>query len=959
MNEQIQQVSSGPSVDWHSLKIPEVLKALTVIVQPGDIDDDGSRYASCGLTDQSADLRRVKYGLNQLITLKPQNLIVRFLRQFHNILIYILLFSAAIALVLTRLVDATVIIGVIVLNAIVGFIQEGKAEKALAAIRDMLAPIARVVRNGKRAVIPASQLVPGDVVIIERGDKVPADLRLLETRRLQVQESILTGEASPTEKNTIGVRATASLAERSSMAYSGTIVTGGSGLGVVVATALNTEVGKVSEMLEKVEVPITPLLQQMNYFGYWITVAILLFGVGTFLFGALVWGDSSRELLMAVIGLIVAAVPEGLPPILTVILAIGVTNMARHHAIIRRLPAVETMGAVTTICSDKTGTLTCNELMVEDLVTAAGHYSSALDDLIHVVVDGEHAANEIVEIADHRDLEIALIAGILCNDAELRYGGSSIATYRCRTARAPELYGDPLDQALLVLSHKIGIDIALIKKTNPRTDLIPYESEHRFMATLHHDHKHGKNFLYAKGAAEHILDMCIRQQVNGEFETLNINYWRRKIDELAAKGEKVIGVAYREITTVASQSITNQNEHSKQQLNFSDVVELTMIAIFGVIDPPREEAVAAVSECHAAGIVVKMITGDHAVTAKAIAQYLGIGVKNNQVKGNEHESIGEPHVLTGNEIDAMDDAQLAETVLVVDVYARTSPEHKLRLVKSLQQGGQIVAMTGDGVNDAPALRQADIGIAMGEKGTEIAKEAADMVLTDNNFATIVHAVAEGRTVYENLKKTVLFVLPTSIAQAVAVVVAIFLNWQLPISAVQILWVNMITTVTLSLSLGFEKPLSDVMLKPPRSKNAPILSMFLGWRVTLVSLLLTVAVFALFAIARATDTDLATTRTIAVNVIVVGEIFYLLNCRRVFDSVLNREGLFASKPMWLAIIVVILLQLIFTYVPAMQHFFATAGLNVWQWLNIIGVGMVIFLLVEAEKWLLRLIGNLRS
>lgn len=1048
-------------IDWHALDIPSTLKILwsedsnsslidvvantsasnaaaanvatasnvarvvntTSVV--GNIDEIAR--VDTGLSTATAQLRHRQYGHNQLVTVKPQNLIVRFLRQFHNILIYILQLSAVIAVLLQRWVDATVILGVIVLNAIVGFIQEGKAEKALAAIRDMLAPIAKVVRDGKRSIIPAVTLVPGDVVIIERGDKVPADLRLLETRSLFIQEAILTGEAHAVEKfATQPVRATAPLAERTTLAYSGTIVTSGYGIGAVIGIGSNTQIGKISSLLSSVAAPETPLLRQMNRFGYWLTLIILLSGALTFAFGALVWGDSSKDMFMAIVGLIVAAVPEGLPPILTIILALGVTRMAKCHAIIRRLPAVETMGAVTTICSDKTGTLTCNELTAEDVVTSKGHYR-LVQGLIHVTQDDLHAADTSVVLAEHHDLEIALLAGAVCNDAELDLGVGDNSIHHvtrgvvhsvtahddgvsnCKNSvntngknsegvgeserregeregersiseqindnknNQPQAYGDPLDQALLMLAHRSGIDVVLLEKTLPRTDLIPYESEHKFMATLHHDHVLGKAFIYVKGAPENILSMCDKQQLDGATQPLDLQYWQQQVNVLARKGEKIIAIAYKEVAT------------GQQQLRFADIASLTMVAIFGIIDPPREEVAAAIAECHAAGINVKMITGDHIVTAQAIAESIGIMRQRRSVSdisnaggvnnagdassvdnvgnasgvdnvGDADDGGGRTEILTGQEIDLMDDEELARRVVAVNVFARTSPEHKLRLVKMLQRNQQVVAMTGDGVNDAPALRQADIGVAMGEKGTDIAKEAAAMVLTDDNFATIVQAVAEGRTIYDNLKKTILYILPTSIAQALSIVVAIFFGLQAPITAVQILWVNMITAVALSLPLGFEEPQPDVMARPPRRKDEPLLSIFLAWRVAFVSLLLVAAVFALSLWETRMGVGFYEMRTVAVNMIVMGEIVYLLNCRRIFASVLNWSGIRGSKYMWLAIAAVLVLQLLFTYVPMMQHFFGTASIDAKQWLLITGLAAMIFVLIEGEKWILRVFGK---
>lgn len=886
---------------WHSLDIAEVLQAL-------EVDSEQ------GLDEEEVVVRQKKHGLNVLLTHKPQSIFMRFIRQFNNILIYILLLSAVIACSMQRWVDMAVILGVIVLNAIFGFLQEGKAEKSLSAIRDILAPQAKVLRNGQKLTVLASELVVGDIVLIERGDKIPADLRILTTRNLYIQEAILTGEAHPIEKTNIATERNAVLADRLSLAYSGTMVTQGSGLGVVVATGLHTEIGKISSMLNKVTTPTTPLLQQMNRFGYWLTGAILLLGLITFLVGYFVWHDASQEMFMAIVGIIVAAVPEGLPPILTIILALGVTRMAKRHAIIRRLPAVETMGAVTTICSDKTGTLTCNELTVANVITAKNNYEIKEDSIF---VNGNQ--HDEVKKQEHVDFDKAVLGGVLCNDAELTYNEGHFIKY-----------GDPLDLALLMLSYKTQRNCKLLQKMFPRVDLIPYESEHKFMATLHHDHEQGKAYIYVKGASEQILTLCKSQETDGVSSDLDLNYWHQHIANLARHGEKVLAIAVKEVPFATN------------VVQFSDIEDLSMLALFGVIDPPRQEAKNAIAVCHGAGISVKMITGDHALTAEAIARDLGI-IPQDEIN---------PKILSGHDLEAMSDHELQSAILHTDVYARTTPEHKLRLVKILQNAGQVVAMTGDGVNDAPALRQADIGVAMGAKGTEIAKEASEMVLTDDNFVTIASAVEEGRTIYENLQKTILYVLPTSVAQAFVVVVAIFLGWQSPITPVQILWVNMITSVTLSLALGFEPPAQDVMYHPPRKKNQPLLSMFLAWRVAFVSALLVIAVFIVANIEQKFTGDIILTRTSAVNMIVFGEIMYLFNCRKIYTSALTKEALFGSKPVLLAIGSVIIIQLLFTYMPIMQNFFGTNCLDLNHWIRIVILSIAVFVFIELEKVFMR-------
>ena len=867
---------------WHTLSVPEVLEKLTAELQ--------------GLTASAVLMRQRLYGFNQCLNQKSNSVLWRFFRQFHNVLIYILLASLLITVYLAQWVDASVIFGVVILNAIFGFIQEGKAEKALAAISTMLAPTAQVVRSGKKIVIPASELVPGDIVVIQRGDKIPADLRLCEAKNLQIQESILTGESLPVVKQVMPVSDKTVLGERSCMLYSGTLVTSGRGLGIVVATGSNTEVGKISQQLAHVQTVATPLLRQIEVFGYWLTALIIVLGVIVFTVGALVWDNSGASLFMAVVSLIVAAIPEGLPPIMIIVLAIGIARMAKQNAIVRRMPAVETMGAVTTICTDKTGTLTKNELSVQAVVTAAQYYT------------------EFGSIPDQPDLKVAITKAILCNEAELYLQDN---TYKTK--------GNPLDVALLLLGLKTKFDVCLWQKKFVRVDLIPYETEHKFMATLQYDHS-GQGFIDVKGAPEIILQKCDSQWTANGIEPLDMAYWQQKIAQLTNAGQRVIALAYKDVTPAT------------RTLLFSDLnAGLCLVALFGLLDPPRAEAILAVRECQHAGIAVKMITGDHALTAKAVAAQVGI-------VGSE--------VLVGSNLDAMSDQELTTAAAKINIYARTAPQHKLRLVKALQARGEVIAMTGDGVNDAPALKQADIGIAMGHKGADIAKESAEMVLADDDFATIVHAVQEGRAIYDNLKKALVFILPTSFAQAFVVIMAILLGMTLPITAVQILWVNMITAVALSLALGFEPAEVDIMYRPPRAPNTLLLSWFLMCRVLLVTLGLVVGVFWLFIFVSHKFFAVTIARTMAVNMLVFGEIVYLFNCRNLKNSSLHLKTFYGSKPVLLAIGVVILLQLGFTYVPMLQNFFGTTAIGFSHWVYIIIAAVLFFSLVELEKFFLR-------
>ncbi len=871
-----------------------------------------------GLSDDDAAQRLAQYGLNRLPSGRQRSAFLRFLTQFHNVLIYVLLGASIVTASLGQWVDAGVIIAVVVINAAIGFIQEGRAEQAMDAVRKMLSLQAAVMRNGHRLVVAAESVVPGDIVLLQSGDKVPADLRLIRVKTLQIQEAALTGESAPAGKEIAAVAPDAVLGDRASMAHSGTLVTYGQGAGVVVATGMDTEIGRISTMLSEVESLTTPLLQRMGDFGRWLTVVILVLASAAFGVGVWVWKFPAAEMFMAAVGLAVAAIPEGLPAIITITLAISVQRMARRKAIIRRLPAVETLGSVTTICSDKTGTLTRNELTVRTVVTADSIYEASGTGYDPHGGFSENGTDIPVDGAPR--LTEALRAAALCNDAVLK-----------EEAGAWGIDGDPTEGALLTAALKSGLDLREETNQHPRTDEIPFESQHRFMATLHHDHS-GNGVIYVKGAPERLLEMCQwEQDRNGAQYPLAADRWLKHIDQIAAKGQRVLAVA-------AKRTIADH-----RQLVFGDVEqELTLLGLFGLIDPPRDEAVAAVQQCLAAGIGVKMITGDHALTASAIARELGL--------------MAPERVLTGRDIDKMSDTDLRDAVLSTAVFARTSPEHKLRLVTSLQSHGQIVAMTGDGVNDAPALKRADIGIAMGVKGTEAAKEAAEMVLADDNFASIVHAVREGRAVYDNLKKTILYILPTNGGEALTVIAAIMLGNVLPVTPVQILWINLVTAVTLGMTLAFEPPEPDIMARPPRPPKEPIASGYFIWRVAFVSVLMLIASFGLFELQMAKGASLETARTVAVNTLVACEIAYLFSARFLFASSISWQALFGSRPVLFAISLTLVIQALFTYAPWMQALFGTTGLGLITWVHIIAAGVALFFIVEIEKAVFRYLGR---
>ncbi|MFZ3018262.1 MAG: cation-transporting P-type ATPase [Gallionella sp.] len=931
---------SAASPDWHSQSAQKALDTL-------DANPDG-------LSAAEAANRLQQYGPNRLTPPHRRGPLMRFLLQFHNVLIYVLLAAATVTALLAHWVDTAVIVGVVVINAIIGFLQEGKAEKAMEAIRRMLSPEATVLREGRRTVVAAETLTPGDIVLLQSGDKVPADLRLLNAKNLRIEEAALTGESTAVEKNPAAVDARAVLGDRYCMAYSSTLVVYGQGAGVVVATADDTEIGRISAMLEEVQSMTTPLLRQMETFGRWLTVAIMSLAVVSFLFGWLVHSFGLGDMFLAAVSMAVAAIPEGLPAVLTITLALGVQRMAGRNAIVRRLPAVEALGSVTVICTDKTGTLTKNEMTVQRVIAAPQVFEVSGSG--YAPHGGFAIAGREANIADYSHALDLLRVGLLCNDAALNK-----AEGQWRIA------GDPTEGALIPLALKAGMDVAFEQGELPRTDHIPFESEHRYMATLHHDHA-GHAFVFVKGAVEQVLAMCHLQREVGEDATLDLPYWQERMAETGALGQRVLAMAMKTV------------DAGQRELNFDDMQGgYTLLGMVGISDPPREEAIAAVRDCKAAGIRVKMITGDHADTARAIAAQIGIGNEaltpvpllmkqlairlspqagKSLVIPQAGEGYGRPSLreiqirsLTGGEIDALDDDALRQAVREVDVFARASPEHKLRLVTALQANGEIVAMTGDGVNDAPALKRADIGVAMGMKGTEVAKEAAEMVLADDNFATIAHAVEEGRTVYDNIRKAIVFIIPTNGGEAGVVLIAILFGMVLPITPVQILWVNMVSAVTLALALSFERAEPDVMRRAPRAATEPILSRFMIWRITFVSVLLTLGVVALFLWELVRGDSLETARTVAVNALVMGEIAYLFNCRYLLGPVRSWQDFTGNRYVLLSIGVLAVIQAAFTYLPFMQKMFGVVALDAAAWGLIAGFGVLLFVVIEIEKRLL--------
>ncbi|ADC71398.1 ATPase, P-type (transporting), HAD superfamily, subfamily IC [Thioalkalivibrio sp. K90mix] len=886
--------------NWHSLTIAQVLDAL------------GSD--AHGLDADAVRQRLEEHGYNRLPQPARRGPLLRFLAQFHNVLIYVLIAAALGTAFLGHWLDTGVILGVVLINAIIGYIQEGKAEKALDAIRQMLSPRAQVLRDGQRRSVPAEELVPGDIVYLQAGDRVPADLRLIGAHNMRIDEAALTGESVASDKQTDPVEAESDLGDRRSMAYSGTLIAFGQGRGVVVGTGADTEIGRISTLIGEVETLTTPLLRQIAQFGRWLTVAIGILAAATFAFGYWVRDYDLVETFLAAVSLAVAAIPEGLPAIMTITLAIGVQRMAARHAIIRRLPAVETLGSVTTICSDKTGTLTRNEMTVKSIITTQAEY--ALGGVGYEPHGGITRGGQEADPESDPLLAETLRGILLCNDAEVYLKDNQWT-----------MEGDPTEGALIAAAMKGGLEPKEINELFVRDDVIPFESSYKFMATLHHDHEGGA-FLFLKGAPERVLAVCSHQRTADGDEPLDAEHWQQWMDGVAARGQRLLALA------------TRRMENHRRELEFADVEDggLTLVAVCGIIDPPREEAIEAVAHCQEAGIRVKMITGDHGVTARAIADELGIST--------------EGGVVVGHELENSSDDDLKAMVRRVDVFARATPEHKLRLVQAIQSHGDVVAMTGDGVNDAPALKRADVGVAMGVKGTEAAREASEMVLADDNFASIANAVEEGRTVYDNLKKAILFLLPTNGGQAFTIVAAILLGLTLPLTPVQVLWVNMVTAVTLALALAFEPTEPGTMRRPPRPPNTPLLSGFLIWRVVFVSALLVAGTFGHFLWLEQQGVPDDFARTVAINTLVMGQLFFLFNSRYILEPALNREGLLGSRPVLIAVGVLVVLQGLFTYAPPLQFLFGTTAIGAEEWLRILVFGLILFALVELEKALLR-------
>lgn len=881
---------------WYRKSVPQTMADL--------------QTSADGLAPDEVSARLLRVGPNALPAKDAEPLWLRFAKHFNDVLIYILLVAAVATALMGHWTDTLVILLVAVINAGIGFFQENKAEKSLAALRGMLSSSAHVVRNGQKMEVDASELVPGDIVILRPGDKIPADVRLFDVHHLQVEESMLTGESLTVSKHAEALDKDALLADRTNLGFSGTNVSSGNARGVVIETGAATELGRINRMISNVDESETPLLRQIGELGKRIFQLIIGMMVVLFVIGFF-WHDYPfGELLLSLISLAVASVPEGLPAIVSIILSLGVQRMARNKAIIRKLPTVETLGAMSVICSDKTGTLTMNEMTVKGVLLADGIYSvegQSYEPKGRITLGG---SSEALDWSQHGTLEAFIHAVDICNDSSLQ---------RNEEGRW-SVVGGPTEGALKVLARKADLAEVEVRKFGK----IPFDSAYKYMARR--CDVGGDSLIYLKGAPDVLLRMCEQQLTANGVQPLDRAYWEREMSHIAGQGLRMLAAAYK---PVPAENEAIEHEDLQHGMIF--------LGVAGLMDPPRPEAIEAIAMCKRAGIQVKMITGDHPDTAVAIAGMLGMG--------------NDLRAMTGQELEQADDAQLKSLAMQYSVFARTSPEHKLRLVRALQANEQVVGMTGDGVNDAPALKQADVGIAMGIKGTEVTKEAADMVLTDDNFSTIANAVREGRRVYDNLKKTVLFILPTNMAQGLLIVMAILAGAVVPLSPLQILWMNMATSTTLSFALAFEPGESGMMKRPPRNARESILNGFAVWRVLYVGGLLTAAAFLLEAwmVSNGQDTDHI--RTMILHTLVTAQWAYMFNCRLQDQFSLN-TAILRNGALLTVTLALILLQCLVIYVPFMQSAFHTVALPFSSWLLSLGIGIAVFFAVELEKLVIR-------
>ncbi|MFO7295288.1 MAG: calcium-transporting P-type ATPase, PMR1-type [Clostridia bacterium] len=876
-------------LSWHTLSKEEVEEKL-------------STSFSKGLSKDEAYRRLEQYGPNELEEKGRKTIFHMFIDQFKDFMIAVLIVAAIISGMLGEWTDALIILLIVVLNAVLGVIQENKAEQSLEALKKMASPTAKVIRDGMPDVIPASQLVPGDVVVLEAGDFVPADIRLFETSNLKIEEAALTGESVPVEKHDERLeKEDVPLGDRVNMAYSGSIVTYGRGKGIVVGTGMNTEMGKIAEMIQTSQETVTPLQKRLEVLGKTLGTVVLAICGFIFIIGIFYHHKESKEIFemfLTSVSLAVAAIPEGLPAIVTIVLAVGVQRMAKRNAIIRKLPAVETLGSATIICSDKTGTLTQNRMTVQQV-----YYNGKFFNV------NELEGRDCID--DH--LKLLVTTGVLCNDTQIVVDGAN-----------KKAIGDPTETALVWLGLKVGLDKDILDADMPRVDELPFDSERKLMTTVHKLEKGYR--VFTKGAPDQLILRCNRVLLDGKVVDISADHLKHiqeANDDMASRALRVLGMAYKDLDDL---NYTDKEKELEDGLIF--------VGLVGMIDPPRPEVKEAIKVCQRAGIKPIMITGDHKITAVAIARQLGI------LKSDEE-------AITGAELDRLSEEEFKERVKDFSVYARVSPEHKVRIVKAWQSWGQIVAMTGDGVNDAPALKIADIGAAMGKVGTDVAKEAADMVLTDDNFATIVAAVEEGRIIFANILKAIQYLLSCNVGEILAVFIATMLDWEKPLLPIHILWINLVTDSFPALALGMEPAEKDIMDKKPRDPNARIFSRGMVRRIVYQGFLTGILTLLAFTIGLRDGLDIA--RTMAFAALTFGELVHVLNVRSNKYSIF-RIGFMTNRYAVGAIAISGLLQLLVMTVPFLSNVFEVVPLGFKHWIWVVILALARLVVVEMVKLL---------
>lgn len=863
-----------------------------------------------GLTDEEAAKRLEEYGKNEIEKRKPISPFKIFLRQFTSFIVIILFAAIAISLLIGERLDAIVIAIILVLNGIFGFVQEYKAEKAIESLRKLTALKARVTRSGREAEIDSRELVPGDIISLETGTKVPADARLIELAALQVDEASLTGESTPSNKITSALEKDTSVNDRDNMVFMGTIVTKGHGQAVITKTGMVTEIGKIAGLVQEVKENLTPLQENLKQFGKWlglvtIFICAIVFGVGIlreYIVSSVDLADVT-ELFLAAVALAVAAIPEGLPAIVTISLALGVSKMAKRNVLLRQLPAVETLGSTNVICSDKTGTLTKNEMTVTEIY--------ANNHLIRVSGEGYEPRGDFIYdgkvLDDRKDIDLLLRIGALCNDSRLSRNGKW------------EIFGDPTEGALVVSAAKSGLEKPQLEKASPRIDEIPFDSARKTMTTVHSSGE--KYTAYIKGAPDIVLENCSHIYINGDIKPLSDSDRERIAGinrDMAGRALRVLGFAYKKID-------------KDYDISSPDIDKgLVFVGLQAMIDPPREFVKESIEKCRQAGIATVIITGDHKLTAVAIAKELGLFMEGDIA-------------LSGDELDMISDDELDNTVENIRIYARVSPEHKVRILHALKKKGHTVAMTGDGVNDAPALKKADIGIAMGITGTDVAKEASDMVLTDDNFSSIVNAVEEGRGIYSSIKQFIQYTLSSNLGEILVIFMAIIIGWPLPLIAIQILWVNLLTDGLPGLALGMDPHSKELMKRPPRKRGEKIISRDVTENIIIVGAVMMVGTLFLFY---HYGLDSMKANSVAFTTLVMFQLFNVLTYRakNFWIELKNSKYLVGS------VIITVILQILVLYTP-LSLAFKTIPLGLVDWLKIIPVSFSLYVILEARKMLI--------